>query len=151
MLEAFHGCCGAAATIGPCWRFWSKFLSAANNQTKPNKINNPSLKKKKKSEISLPKILFIQIIFKFLVFFHSLHLLTFWVNISLLPVYARFITWESVAWSFFNGYKLIKVCWKTLETFPAGDEIHSVSKHFKLMKFWSTAWIAGNSDNIKIS
>lgn len=108
-----------------------------------------------RSEINLglvcQKFSLCKLFSSFWFFFHSLCLAIFWVNTSLLPVAASFITWESVAWSFLNGYKLIKVGWKTLEAFPAGDEIYSISKHFMLIKFWSTVWIAGDSDNVKIS
>lgn len=71
-------------------------------------IKQPTLRSKNKSGFGLPNDFSMQIIFRFLFFFHSLHIVLFWNNTSLLPVVASFITWKSVAQSFFNGYKLIK-------------------------------------------
>lgn len=60
-------------------------------------IKQPTLYLKNKSGFGLPNVFSVKIIFRFLFSFHSLHIVIFWNNTSLLPVAASFITWKSVA------------------------------------------------------
>lgn len=148
MLEGHHGWYGAANTRGLCQGPYSGFYILLKYKQIITK--QPTLYSKNKPRFGVPNVFSVQVIFKVLFSFNSLHIAIFWSNTSLLPVAASFITRKSAAWPFFNGCKLIKGGQKILESILVEDEIEFIFKYFMLMKLCPIVWIAGDSDNVKI-